>query len=322
MRLSVVVCSHNSRLDYLHRVIEALREQVLSYMDWELVVIDNASRDSLEGCLNLSGLPSARIIRNQVPELEAGLVDARTLGIGNTSGDIIVFVDDDNLLAPGFLAEALVIEGLRPDLGAWGGNINLLYEKPELRPAAELEGLLCKREISKPIWSNVTDHYASTPWGAGLCIRRVVAKAHVAKLKREPDRRRLDPVGREMRFGGDTDMVDTGLGLGYGKGVFPSLCVTHLIPARRCDPAFLARALEAGGYSAALHGWLNTGLVAPPRTDWRYYLGEVGRMPRRNRWERLIHRQRRSGHWRAYHELRDTKPQLLPEVHSSNSIIK
>jgi hypothetical protein len=139
-------------------------------------------------------------------------------------------------------------------------------------------------------------------------MHRAMATAHLARLAAEPDRRQLDPTGREMRFGGDTDLVYTGLALGYGKGVFPTLNTTHLIPARRCDPAFTARALEAHGYSAALHGWIDTGQIPPPRTDLRFYLGEVWRWLRRSPDERLIARLNRRGHWRAWRTLRGTAP--------------
>jgi len=308
MTISVVICSHNSRLDYLQRVLEALRAQTLPLGDWDLVVVDNASREPLAPRIDLSWHPNGKVARNAVPEAEAALVDARSLGIRETKGPVIVFVDDDNVLAPDYLASAVAISRDWPQLGTWGGGIRLLYEKPELALSPTLQGLLCCREVSAPIWSNVKDHYASTPWGAGMCVRREVAIAHLALLAAEPDRRQLDPIGREMRFGGDTDLVQTGLRQGYGKGLFPSLSLTHLIPARRCDPAFIARALEANGFSAALHGWVDTGEVPPPRTDLRFYLGETLRWFRRNADQRLIARMNRRGHWRAYRTLRGTKP--------------
>ena len=47
MELSVIICTHNPRLDYLGRVLDALREQTLGKEQWELVVVDNASTSSL-----------------------------------------------------------------------------------------------------------------------------------------------------------------------------------------------------------------------------------------------------------------------------------
>ena len=44
---SVIVCTHNPRLIYLRRVLEALRSQTLPLEQWELLLIDNASSELL-----------------------------------------------------------------------------------------------------------------------------------------------------------------------------------------------------------------------------------------------------------------------------------
>ena len=43
VRVSVVICTYNPRMDYLERVLEGLSKQSLPVRQWELVVIDNAS---------------------------------------------------------------------------------------------------------------------------------------------------------------------------------------------------------------------------------------------------------------------------------------
>jgi hypothetical protein len=45
--VSVVVPTHNPRPDYLERVLEALRGQMLDQSAWELVVVDNNSQPEL-----------------------------------------------------------------------------------------------------------------------------------------------------------------------------------------------------------------------------------------------------------------------------------
>ena len=46
-RVSVVIPTHNPRMDYLARVIEGLRGQTLEQSAWELVVVDNNSQPPL-----------------------------------------------------------------------------------------------------------------------------------------------------------------------------------------------------------------------------------------------------------------------------------
>ena len=308
MKLSVVTASRNSRNDLFNRVLQALSRQTLPKAEWESVIIDNGSRELISARKNLLLPDNARIIRNEVAENEASLVDARCRGIRETTGAVIVFVDDDNVLAPDYLERVVEIGETWPRLGAWGGNIVLEYEDPSLRLPDELEPLLCARSVDAPEWSNVQNHHASTPWGAGLCVRREVTVAYLRRLKAEPDRRELDPVGSQMRFGGDTDMVYTGLEMGYGKGVFPQLSLVHLIPAGRCKRDYLERALEAHGYSSGLHGWLDSGVVERPRSDFRFWVGEALRWPRLSPAERMRRRAWRRGARRAYNELKDRTP--------------
>ena len=40
MQFSVIVCSHNTRTDYLTRVFQALEQQNFDCSEWELVLID------------------------------------------------------------------------------------------------------------------------------------------------------------------------------------------------------------------------------------------------------------------------------------------
>ena len=42
--ISVVIPTHNPRMDYLRRVLEALRGQTLPREQWEIIVVDNGSR--------------------------------------------------------------------------------------------------------------------------------------------------------------------------------------------------------------------------------------------------------------------------------------
>jgi len=77
MKLSVITASRNSRLDLFNRVLQALSKQTLPKTEWESVIIDNGSREQLSARKDLPLPDNARIIRNEVAENEASLVDAR-----------------------------------------------------------------------------------------------------------------------------------------------------------------------------------------------------------------------------------------------------
>src|SRR6266436_6280424 len=101
--LSVIICTHNPRSDYLRRCIEGLRCQKLPYDRWELLVVDNRSDEPLADRIDLSWHPDPHIIREEV----LGLTPARLRGIRESMGDLLVFVDDDNVLDVDFLEGAV-----------------------------------------------------------------------------------------------------------------------------------------------------------------------------------------------------------------------
>lgn len=128
---SVVIPTHNPRMDYLRRVLEALRGQTLAKDLWELVIVDNGSREALavvsrqssvgsddQRLVDLSWHGNARIVREE----ELGLTFARLRGFAEVKGELIVMVDDDNVLAPDYLETAVRIAQEHPGLGAFGGK--------------------------------------------------------------------------------------------------------------------------------------------------------------------------------------------------------
>src|SRR6516162_1217058 len=115
---SVILCTHNPRPDYLSRVLAALRGQTLPAEQWEFLLVDNASERPLAEIWDIFWHPSGRHIR----ENELGLTAARLRGIRESGGDLLVFVDDDNVLAPDFLERAAGIAEQYPFLGAWSGQ--------------------------------------------------------------------------------------------------------------------------------------------------------------------------------------------------------
>jgi glycosyltransferase involved in cell wall biosynthesis len=284
LEVSVVIPTHNPRRDYLEQVLGALAAQTLDRSKWELVIVDNKSEDIGYRILDIvrdSGVKGlrdgesgkVRVIR----EDKVGLTNARLRGFAETMGEIIVLVDDDNVLAPDYLEQAMRIGTEHPQLGTWSGSVELVLEPGSPQPAEKLRHLLCERKVERAVWSNDRSHFAATPWGAGECIRRKVAEAYADKVTREPRRRQLDLQGKDLVYGGDTDIAYTGCEMGYAMGVFPELRVKHLIPSSRCTEEYLLKGYEARAYSEVLHGWIETGKIPPQRTDLRGRLGVLAR---------------------------------------------
>jgi hypothetical protein len=64
--VSVIICTHNPRPDHLQRVLNALKAQTLPKEQWQLVLIDNASREPLADQLDVRCHPHTRHPRRTV----------------------------------------------------------------------------------------------------------------------------------------------------------------------------------------------------------------------------------------------------------------
>jgi glycosyltransferase involved in cell wall biosynthesis len=259
--LSVIICSHNPNKGYLTRVLFSLRSQTLSTESWELLIVDNASSTRISDFADISWHPLGR----HISEPELGLAAARVRGIEEAKGKVLVFVDDDNVLALDYLSTVVEIESGYPFLGAWGSaSISL---ECEIQPGEHLKELLPWlgfRCSDKAIWSNSILCGEATPIGAGLCARDVAARAYVEFYKASSIKisgRRGSALGGHEDF----ELCYVGCKIGLGMGVFPQLSLTHLINEGRVTDDHIVKLIEDGTRSKLilLHKWGN-GLPRSP----------------------------------------------------------
>jgi glycosyltransferase involved in cell wall biosynthesis len=233
--LSVILCTHNPRQDYLARVLEGLRLQSLPMSRWELIVVDSASLPPLAPGIDLSWHERSRLVREE----EAGHLRARVSGIQVAKGPLLVFVDDDNVLAPDYLDQALTIARDHPRLGVWGGSAIGDYDKSPPAWFKPYEHVISVREITRDAWSNVPA--MDEPWviGAGMVVRKELAAPYADLVISDSRRLLLGRKGSSIMGADDLDFILSICDQGFGRGVFQSLRLSHLIPASRCEPEYL-----------------------------------------------------------------------------------
>ncbi len=256
MQVSVLTCTHNPRPEYLQRTLAALRAQTLPATDWELIVVDNASTPPISAQIKLDWQLNGRI----VVEPTLGLTPARLRAIREAKSDLLVFVDDDNVLAQDFLAEAVRLAAAKPFLGAFGCSIRAVYEKEPAGELREWVSLLTVGEFTEERWSNLGvlgGEVLTLPSGAGLVIRTNVAKEYARLTANDPLRASLDRRGADLTGSGDRDLAAMSRRLGLGAGKFPSLKIDHLIPAGRVEVGYLVRLAEATAYGEVILYYLH-----------------------------------------------------------------
>ncbi|MBI5692653.1 MAG: glycosyltransferase [Verrucomicrobia bacterium] len=305
--LSVILCTHNPRPDYLSRTLDALKRQSLAVEQWELLLIDNASRDRLEPGL-LAWHPHGRVLH----EAELGLTPARLRGIAEATADLLVWVDDDNLLAPDYLAEAERISSAWPALGAWGcGHFEPEWEA---KPSADLTPFLAYLAVHRAArdrWSNRLFDYEATPAGAGMCVRAAIARRYASQVRDDPRRKLLGRTGQSLSACEDFDLAFCAIDAGLGTGVFTTLRLTHLMPAGRVDPAYLERLAEGHGFASTLiHAW--RGGARAPRTGLLARLREQRFLRALSPVERRVRLALKRGETRAWRTLAEMERTLPP----------
>lgn len=245
MELSVIIPTHNPDAGRLRRTLAGLWAQSLPVDQWETLLVDNASAPALEiQPLREIAPANLRIVR--APQL--GLTSARRRGFTEARAPLCVLVDDDNVLAPDYLAQVVRLFAAHPRVGALGGKSRPEFEVEPPDWAREFLPLLALRDLGDhPCISEglrppgaVRNQYPSeaAPIGAGMAIRRDVA-AHW--LAASAGSTLSDRCGGELTSGGDNDIVFTLLKHGWEVGYFPELTLTHLIPASRLSADYLAR---------------------------------------------------------------------------------
>ena len=257
---SVVICTHNPRIDYLQRVLKALQNQTLSKDRWELLLIDNASDTILADEIDLQWHPLSRHVREE----KLGLTHARLRGIEEAVGEVSIFVDDDNVLESNFLEINRQIDRDWSVLGAWGGQIIPEFEQTPPEWIKPYLMFLALREFERDAWSNAGEMNESVPFGAGLCVRQAVAQKYAEKVKQDDKRAILGRKGSLMTSCEDIDLALTACDLGWGTGQFKSLKLTHLISANRIRENYLLQIVKGTSYSGILMNAIR-GKQAPPQ---------------------------------------------------------
>ena len=245
MKLSLVICTHNPREDCIGATLASIRnlDPPAQGWAWELIVIDNASNEPLAGRIDLSWHRAARVVR----EDKLGLSHARVRSYHEARGEIMLYVDDDNILGPGYLNDVVAAFAADPQLGAVGGRVLPRYEVTP--PAWFSEGgfsLACRDLGNDPLFARWDDARARTypecaPIGAGMALRREAYGAYVDAASQDPVRLALGRNGTDLASGEDNDMVLTLLGKGWSVAYLPQLHIDHIIPATRLTEAYMIK---------------------------------------------------------------------------------
>lgn len=97
-KVSVIVPVYNAE-KYLNRCVDSIINQ--SFHDWELLLVDDGSTDNSAAICDEFAMNYDSI--NVIHKTNGGSVKARKIGLDNTNGDYVIFIDSDDYIAPNML---------------------------------------------------------------------------------------------------------------------------------------------------------------------------------------------------------------------------
>ena len=121
-RATLQLCTYN-RAHLLGRVLDACFEQTVASDAYEVVLVDDGSSDETAHVI-AAAARRATCAFTVVAQANAGLARARNAGIARARGERIIFIDDDVLPIPAFVAEHLRSHARSPGAIVRGAVVN------------------------------------------------------------------------------------------------------------------------------------------------------------------------------------------------------
>ena len=189
MRVSVIVPTYNSP-SQAAECLTALRAS--GPADVELIAVDDASTDETPAVAAALGARVVRLARNSGPAV------ARNAGAEAASGEILLFVDQDVVVAPGVIERVLRTFEQRPELGAVFGSYDAAPKAP---------GIVSQfRNLLHHYVHQTGDPEANTFWAGCGAVRREVFQS-VGGFKPFQGMEDVE-LGYRLRGGGHRILLD------------------------------------------------------------------------------------------------------------------
>jgi glycosyltransferase involved in cell wall biosynthesis len=266
--VSVIIPVYNDA-DRLTRCLASLAEQTYPRDRFEVLVVDNGSKDDVNGVVQT--FEDVRMLT----ELRAGSYAARNRGVREARGEIVAFTDADCVPSSTWIERGVAHLVEDPGIGLLGGRIDILAADPENPTGVELFNMMTSFQQRRFIEEF---HFAAT----------ACAFTRISVLDR------VGPFNEELLSGGDrewgTRVHASGLRLSYADDVaigHPARRSLHELYARSKRLHAGARDASSGRRFAGVTGKKLVRLLVPPLgTAWRMFGDD--RVPTFRSWVRLV----------------------------------
>lgn len=241
MELSVIICTYN-RVDSLITVLKSFENQkIKSDMNWEIIIIDNNSKDETHNKVIEFKNKTDMEIRYFL-EINQGLSYARNRGVVESRGEYLFFIDDDEMAHEG-LVEAVYRTFKDHGCDSVGGRIHLLPQGrlPDWLEQ-ELWGFLGHLDYGDEVIQLDEDRY---PFGGNMAFsRKSFEKTGLFHVD-------MGRKGQHLFGGEEYDFFKRFLASG-GIGIYqPNAIAYHIVEKQRMKKSYFRKLHYSSGLQQA-----------------------------------------------------------------------
>ncbi|MBW3127588.1 glycosyltransferase [Hymenobacter profundi] len=246
--VSVLVCTYNGGARITETLSHLARQKVALGLQWEVILVDNASTDNTLAVATDYWVSSAAPapLRTYV-QPKPGKNYALELAYDEASYSYMCIVDDDNWLAPDYVQNGFDILQSHPEIGLLGGKTAGAFE---VEPPAWFKQYQHYYAVGAPVLydGNIPRPIDDGPvvgfelWGAGLFVRRSIWEEMTAlRFESLLSGRK----GKDLVAGEDHELSYIARLLGYTVWYSSSLSLTHFMTKSRLTAAYRDQLLHA-----------------------------------------------------------------------------
>ncbi|MDY6902662.1 MAG: hormogonium polysaccharide biosynthesis glycosyltransferase HpsE [Cyanobacteriota bacterium] len=243
VNLTVAIPTYNGE-NRLPQVLDKLKEQVnTENINWEVIVIDNNSNDGTAKLVKeyqenwLQDVPLKYYFESQ-----QGISFARQRAINEAQGELVGFIDDDNLPFANWVSSACNFAQEHPKAGAFSSKIHGVFEK---NPSEELKQITFYLALvdrgSEPLMYE--PRKKGLPPGAGMVVRRNIWQKHVPE--------KLLLIGKteksQMPIGEDAEALLYIYKAGWEIWYNAQMEIEHMISSSRVEEKYLMSLMKIIG---------------------------------------------------------------------------
>ncbi|MEO0756094.1 MAG: hormogonium polysaccharide biosynthesis glycosyltransferase HpsE [Cyanobacteria bacterium J06648_16] len=257
----------------LPALLRALRSQAqVESLSWEVLIVDNNSTDNTAEVVAAwqAEWPDSSRLRYCL-EPRQGAAYARQRAISEATSPWIGLLDDDNIPAPDWIAQAHRFAQVHPEAGAFGGQIHGEFEAPPPPGFRRIQSFLAIRERGDTA-HKYEPETLNLPPAAAVVVRRCAWQESVPETPILAGR-----VGSSMIGGEDFEVMLHMHHHGWEIWYTPDLHANHKIPSWRLERTYLQSLIRAASLCICPLRLINASPLRQPAIAAKIFLGALRR---------------------------------------------